>query len=74
MTEGMGSRWFSNARPCRIRKLLGDDPKRIEHDIILIGLGHEELANRLFECKEVKGKFVREKAFDILKLCRGDNK
>lgn len=53
---------------CRIRKSLGDDPKRIEHDKVLIQLGHPELANRLFEAKKVNGKYVKEKPFDILKF------
>lgn len=57
----------------RIRKLLGDDPKRLQHDKVLIELGHQELANRLFQWKKVDGHFLKEKPFDILKLCRGDD-
>ncbi|HUW48853.1 MAG TPA: hypothetical protein VMW36_08960 [Patescibacteria group bacterium] len=57
----------------RIRHLIGDDTKRIEHDKVLIQLGHPELANRLFEAKKVNGKYVKEKHFDILKLKRSDN-
>lgn len=49
----------------RIRRLLGDDPKRIEHDKILILLGHPELANRLFEAKKVNGKYVKERPFEM---------
>jgi hypothetical protein len=59
----------------RIRRILGDDPKRIQHDRILIEMGHPELSNRLFEWKRPLGskEFVKEKPFDILKLCRGDD-
>jgi hypothetical protein len=59
----------------RIRRILGDDPKRIEHDLILIELGHPELANRLFKWKRQLGskEFVKEKPFDVRKLNGGEN-
>jgi hypothetical protein len=46
-----------------IRRLLGDDPKRLEHDKVLIELGHPELSNRLFQWKRPLGskEFVKEK-------------
>jgi hypothetical protein len=71
-TKGYHLRIHSDIRDpleiCRIRKLIGDDPKRIEHDMVFIELGHEELANRLFEYKKVNGEYVREKPFDVRKL------
>jgi hypothetical protein len=50
-----------------IRYLIGDDPKRIEHDKIFIELGHPELANRLFEWKRPLGskKYVKEKPYKM---------
>ena len=47
----------------RIRKILGDDPKRLEHDEIMIRMGYPELANRLFERKKRlrDRKWIREK-------------
>jgi hypothetical protein len=51
----------------RIRQLLGDDPKRIERDKIVIQLGCPEIANRLFERKKVKGKYTVEKPINPLK-------
>lgn len=53
----------------KIRRLLGDDPKRMEHDKIFIELGHPELANRLFEWKRPLGskEFVKERPYKIEK-------
>jgi hypothetical protein len=71
-TKGFHMRIQSNIEDpmeiIRIRRILGDDPKRIKHDMVLIKIGHPELANRLFEYKKVNGKYVREKPFDIRKL------
>lgn len=71
-TKGFHLRIQSNIKDpleiCRIRKLIGDDPKRIEHDMIFIDIGYPELANRLFEYKKVNGKYVKERNFDIRKL------
>lgn len=54
----------------RIRKLLGDDLRRLEHDEIVIRMGYPELANRLFERKKPLGsrKWVREKPVKLEEL------
>jgi hypothetical protein len=78
-THGFHMRIKSNIKDpleiIRIRRILGDDPKRIEHDLVLIKLGHPELANRLFERKRQLGskEFVKEKPFDVHKLQGGEN-
>jgi len=78
-THGFHMRIKSNIKDpleiIRIRRILGDDQKRIEHDLILIELGHPELANRLFQWKRQLGskEFVKEKAFDVHRLNGGEN-
>ena len=51
----------------RIRRIIGDDPKRLAHDVALIQLGHPELANRLFQCKRPLGSkgFVKERPVEM---------
>ena len=51
----------------RIRRIIGDDPKRIEHDLVFIEVGHPELANRLFEWKRPLGskEFVKERPYKM---------